>query len=95
MLFRSTPLGKIDDVLIMVNGNYVPFDFIVMDLDFKLPCPIILGRPFLRTVRVGNIKFQFSLKKGMEHFPRKRIKQSFDFIVKPKNGLEVGTIDKT
>ena len=22
-----TPLGKIDDVLIMVNGNYVPIDF--------------------------------------------------------------------
>ena len=65
-----TPLGKIDDVLIMVNGNYVPIDFINMDLDFKLPCPIILGRPFLRTVgaiidmRVGNIKFQFPLKKG-------------------------------
>ena len=35
-----TPLGKIDDVLILVNGNYVPIDFIVMDLDFKLPCTI-------------------------------------------------------
>ena len=53
MLFRSTshtPLGKIDDVLIMVNGNYVPVDFLVMDLDFKLPCPIVLERPFLRTL---------------------------------------------
>ena len=31
-----TPLGKIDDVLIMVNVNYVPIDFIIMDLDFNL-----------------------------------------------------------
>ena len=58
-----TPLGKIDDVLHLVNGNYDPIDFIVIDLDFKLPCPIVLVRPFLRTVgavidmRVGNIKF--------------------------------------
>ena len=67
-----TPLGKIDDVLIMVNGNYFPVDFIVMDLDFNLHCPIILGRPFLTTVgaiidmRVGNIKFQFPMKKGID-----------------------------
>ena len=38
-----TPLGKKHDVLILVNGNYVPVDFIVMDLDFKHPCPIVLG----------------------------------------------------
>jgi hypothetical protein len=37
-----------------------------------------LGRPFLRTVgaiidmKEGTIKYQFPLKKGMEHFPRKR-----------------------
>ena len=94
-------MGKIDDFLIMVNGNNVPIDFIIMDLDFKLPCPIVLGRPFLRTVgagidmRVGNIKFKFPLKKGMEHFPRKRIKKPFDSIGKPKSGFELGFIDKT
>ena len=60
-----------------------------------------MGRPFLRTVgavvdmRVGNIKFQFPLKNGMEHFPRKRIKKPFDYIGKPKSGFELGTIDKT
>jgi hypothetical protein len=43
-------------------------------------CPIILGRPFLRTVgaiidmKEGTIKYQFPLKKGMENFPRKRNK---------------------
>src|ERR1043165_5150987 len=64
------PLGKIDDVLIIVNANYVPVDFTIMDIECEPSCPIILGRPFLRTVGVvidmkeGNIKFQFPLKKG-------------------------------
>src|SRR3954463_8150849 len=58
------PLGKIDDdVLIIVNDNYVPVDFTIMDIDCESSCPIILGRLFLRTVGVvidmkeGNIKF--------------------------------------
>src|SRR3954468_23803025 len=41
------PLGKIDDVLIIVNDNYVPVDFIVMDIECEPLCPIILGCPFL------------------------------------------------
>src|ERR1043165_5344266 len=44
------PLGKIDDVLIIVNDNYVPVDFIIMDIECEPSCPVILGRPFLRTV---------------------------------------------
>ena len=27
------PLGRIDDVLIMVNNNFVPVDFIVLDIE--------------------------------------------------------------
>src|SRR4051812_21698661 len=74
------PLGRIDDVLIVVNDNYVPVDFIVMDIDCDPSCPIILGRTFLRTVgaiiymKEGTIRFQVPLKKGMKHFPRKKIK---------------------
>ena len=85
MLFRShladyskkKPLGRVDDVLIFVNDNYVPVDFIVMDIECNASCPIILERPFFRTVgaiidmKDGNIIFQFPLRKGMEHFPRK------------------------
>src|SRR3954463_6647088 len=44
------PLGKIDDVLIIVNDNYVPADFTIMDIECEPSCPIILGRTFLRTV---------------------------------------------
>src|SRR3954464_276815 len=81
------PLGKIDDVLIIVNDNYVPVDFTIMDIECEPYCPIILGRPFLRTVgavidmKEGNIKFQFPLNKGMEHFPGKNIKLPFEFVI--------------
>ena len=74
------PLGIINDVLILANKNYVPIDFIVLDTDCNPSCPIILGRQFLRTISVMidmkecNIKFQFTLRKGMEHFHRTRIK---------------------
>ena len=62
------PMGRINDVLIIANRNLVPVDFIVLDIDYNLSCPIILGRPFLRTIgaiidmKEGNIRFQFPLK---------------------------------
>ena len=41
------PMGRINDVLIVTNRNYVPVDFIVLDIDCNPTCPIIIGRPFL------------------------------------------------
>ena len=58
----------------------MPIDFIVLDIDCNPTCPIILCRPSLRTIgaiidmKEGNIKFPFPLRKGVEHFPRKKIK---------------------
>ena len=81
-------MGRINDVLIVANMNYVPVDFIVLDIDCNLSCPIILGRPFLRTIgaiidmKEGNIRFQFTLRKGMEHFPRKKIKLPYESIMR-------------
>ena len=81
-------LGRIDNVLIIANDNYVPVDFLVLDIECNASCPIILGRPFLHTVgaiidmKEGFIRFQFPLKKGMEHFPIKRMKLPFDSIVR-------------
>ena len=69
------PMGRINDVLI-ANRNYVPVDFIVLD------------RPFLRTIGVvidmkeGKIKFQFPLRKGMEHVPRTRIRPPYESIMR-------------
>ena len=40
------PMGRINDVLILANRNYVPIDFIVLDIDCNPSSPIILDRPF-------------------------------------------------
>jgi hypothetical protein len=94
-------LGRINDVLIVVNNNLVPVDFLVMDVECHASCPIILGRPFLQTVgaiidmREGNIKYQFPLKKGMEHFPRKRKKLLFDSILTANYELDASSLDAT
>ena len=91
------PLGRIDDVLIFVNDNYVPVDFVVMDIECDPSCPIILGRPFLRTVgaiidmKEGTIGFQFPLKKGMEHFPRNKIKLPFESIIRASYAFDIDT----
>ena len=87
------PMGRINDVLIIANRNYVPVDFIVLDIDCNPSCPIILGRPFLKTIgaiidmKEGNIRFQFPLKKGMEHFPRKKIILPYESIMISTYGL--------
>src|SRR4051812_34491732 len=87
------PLGKIDDVLIIVNDNYFPVEFTIMDIECEPSCPIILGRPFLCTVgavidmKEGTIKFQFPLKKGMEHFPRKKTKLPFESVTRASYSL--------
>jgi hypothetical protein len=89
------PLGRINDVLIIANRNYVPVDFIVLDIDCNPSCPIILGRPFLRTIgaiigmKEGNIRFQFPLKEGMEHFPRNKIKPPYESIMRATYGIHL------
>jgi hypothetical protein len=94
-------LGRINNVIIMVNNNLVPVDFLVMDVECNASCPIILGRPFLRTVgaiidmREGTFKYQFPLKKGMEHFPRKRTKLLFDSILRANYELDASSRDIT
>ena len=95
------PMGRINDVLIVANRNYVPVYFIVLDIDCNPSCPIILGRPFLRTIgaiidmKEGNIKFQFPLRKGMEHFPRKRMKLPFDSIIRTNYDVDASSLDNT
>jgi hypothetical protein len=98
---KKKPLGRINDVLIMVNNNLVPVDFFVLDIECNASCPIILGRPFLRTVgaiidmKEGTIRYQFPLKKGMEHFSRKRKKLPFDFIIRTNYDLDASSLKNT
>ena len=78
----------------------MPIDFIVLDIDCNPSCPTILGRPFLCTIgavidmKEGNIKFQFSLRKGMEHFPRTRIRPPYESIMRASYGYRTED-DKT
>ena len=98
---KKKPLGRIADVLIMVNNNLVPIDFVVMNIECNASYPIVLGRPFLRTVgaiidmKEGNIKYQFPLKKGMEHFPRKRMKLHFDSIIRTSYDVDASSLENT
>ena len=79
--------------LLLQIGIMCPYIFIVLDIDCNLSCPIILGRPFLRTIgaiidkKEGNIRIQFPLKKGMEHFPRKKIKLPYESIMRATYGF--------
>ena len=70
----------------------MPIDFIVRDIDCNPSCPIILGRPFLCTIgavidmKEGNIRLQFPLRKGMEHFSRTRIRPPYESIMRASYG---------
>ena len=69
-----------------------------MDIECDPSCPIILGRPFLRTIgaiidmKEGNIQFQFPLEKGMEHLPIKKINLPFESVTRASYSL---SLDKT
>jgi predicted aspartyl protease len=98
---KKKPLGRINDVLIMVKNNHVPVDFFVLDIECNASCPIILGRPFLKTIgaiidmKEGTIRYQFPIKKGMEHFPRKRKKLPFDSIIRTNYELDASSLENT
>jgi hypothetical protein len=66
IIAKKKPLGRINDVLIMVNNNLSPVDFFIVDIECNASCPIILGRPFLRTV--GAI---IDMKEGINSHSRK------------------------
>jgi hypothetical protein len=98
---KKKPLGRINNVLIMVNNNLVPVDFLVVDIECNASYPIILGRPFLRTVgaiidmKEGTIRYQFPLKKGIEHFSRKRKKLHFDSIIRTSYDDKASSLENT
>jgi hypothetical protein len=56
-------LAKVSNVMVELHMTFVPVDFNIMDMWNKTSSPIILGRPFLRTIgdiidsEEGNVKF--------------------------------------
>jgi hypothetical protein len=66
---QQFPEGIARDLPIKIKDNYVPTDFLVIDMDDEQDPPIVLGRPFLNTtraiiyIRTGEIHFQFRTEK--------------------------------
>jgi hypothetical protein len=46
---KKKSLGRINDVLIMVNNNLVPVDFLVLDIECNASCPITPSVPVYRS----------------------------------------------
>jgi hypothetical protein len=83
---KKKPLGRINDVLIIVNNNLVPVDFLVLDIE-------TVGA--IIDMKEATIKYQFPLKKRMEHFPRKRKKLPFDSIISANYDLDALSFENT
>ncbi|KAK4706203.1 hypothetical protein R3W88_034239 [Solanum pinnatisectum] len=45
------PIGVLQDVLVKVESFIFPTDFVILDCKVDYEVPIILGRPFLATMR--------------------------------------------
>ena len=57
------PVGIAEDVPVKVGDHFIPVDFVVLEMGEREKPPLILGRPFLKTVGAtidvgkGEIKF--------------------------------------
>ncbi|CAL0314085.1 unnamed protein product [Lupinus luteus] len=47
------PEGVAEDVLVKVDKFFIPVDFAVIDITEDAEIPLILGRPFMRTTKMG------------------------------------------
>jgi hypothetical protein len=60
------PLGIAQDLLVKVGHHFIPVDFVVLEMGEREKPPLILGRPFLKTVGAtidvgkGEIKFDIN-----------------------------------
>jgi len=54
LTYRSIkcPNGVIEDVLVKVDKFTFLMDFVILDMEEDTKVPLILGRPFMKTVRV-------------------------------------------
>jgi len=43
------PEGVAKDILVKIQDEYAPADFVILDMGANIDVPIILGRPFLKT----------------------------------------------
>jgi hypothetical protein len=59
------PLGITEDVPVKVGHHFIPVDFVVLEMGERENPPLILGRPFLKTVEatidVGKREIMFDI----------------------------------
>ena len=72
-------MGIKENIVVQIKGCPSLIDLIIVDMPEDPIAPIILGRPFLRTVKSlinlheGNVRFELpSQEPFVVHFPRKR-----------------------
>ena len=72
-------VGIKENTLVYIKGCPALIDFVIVDMPEDATVPIILGHPFLRTIKAlinlheGNVKLQFpSRDPFVIHFPRKK-----------------------
>jgi len=62
------PEGVVKDVMERIQGQYIPVDFLVLDMQGDDDSPILLGRPFLYTAKaniyIGSGHIHFNLPAG-------------------------------
>jgi hypothetical protein len=68
------PLGIAEDVPVKVGHHFIPVDFMVVELGEREKPPLILGRPFLKTVGAT-----IDVGKGEINFDINDEKSSFKF----------------
>jgi hypothetical protein len=67
-------LGVTKDVPVKVGHHFIPVDFVVLDMGEREKPPLILGRPFLKTVGAtidvgkGEIKFNINDERSLSSF---------------------------
>jgi hypothetical protein len=68
------PLGIAEDVPVKVGHHFIPVDFVVLEMGERQKPPLILGRPFLKTVGAT-----IDVGKGEINFDINGEKSSFKF----------------
>jgi len=62
------PVGFVKDILVKIEGIYIPTNFMVVDIDEDPQVPILLGRPFLAIagaiINVKNGRIIFEVIRG-------------------------------
>jgi len=60
------PEGLAGGILVKIQDDYVPADFMILDLGANEEVPLILGRPFLNTtnvvIYVGSRQIHFQIQ---------------------------------